>query len=50
MSQRPSNELLGNIYMQLFHQNGTLINEQHLNDINPIYEIADTSRIPINVP
>jgi hypothetical protein len=23
-------------YMQLFHKHGTLINEQHLNDINPL--------------
>ena len=37
-------------YMQLFHQHGTLINEQHLTDINPLYEIADTSRIPIHAP
>jgi hypothetical protein len=37
-------------YMQLFHQHGTLINEQHLNDINPLYKIADTSRIPIHAP
>ena len=37
-------------YMQLFHQHGTLINEQRLNDINPLYEIADTSRIPIHAP
>jgi hypothetical protein len=35
-------------YMQLFHQHGTLINEQHLNDINPLYEIADMSRISIH--
>jgi hypothetical protein len=37
-------------YMQLLHQHGTLINEQHLNDINPLYEIADKSRIPIHTP
>jgi hypothetical protein len=35
-------------YMQLFHQHGTLINEQHVNDVNHLYEIADTSRIPIH--
>jgi hypothetical protein len=35
-------------YMQLFHQHGTLIDEQHVNDINPLYKIADTSRIPIH--
>jgi hypothetical protein len=37
-------------YMQLFHQNGTLINEQQVSDINPLYEIADTSRIPLHAP
>jgi hypothetical protein len=37
-------------YMQPFHQNGTLINEQQVNDINPLYEIADTSRISLNAP
>jgi hypothetical protein len=37
-------------YMQLFHQHCTLINEQHLNDINPLYEIADTPRIPMHAP
>ena len=34
----------------MFHQHGTLINEQHLTDINPLYKIADTSRIPIHAP
>jgi hypothetical protein len=37
-------------YMQLFHQYGTLIIEQQVNNINPLYEIADTSRIPLNAP
>jgi hypothetical protein len=30
-------------YMQIFHQHGALINEQQVNDINHLYEIADTS-------
>jgi hypothetical protein len=33
-------------YVQLFHQHGTKINEQHLNDINPLYEIADSHESP----
>jgi hypothetical protein len=36
--------------MQLFHQHGTLINEQQVNDFNPLYEMADTSRIPLHTP
>jgi hypothetical protein len=36
-------------YMQLFHQHGTLINVQQVNDINPLYEVADTSRTPLHV-
>jgi hypothetical protein len=35
-------------YMQLFHQHGTLINEQQVNNINPLYEIADTSWVPLH--
>jgi hypothetical protein len=35
-------------YMQMFHQDGTLINEQHVNDVNPLYKIAGKSQIPIH--
>jgi hypothetical protein len=35
-------------YIQLFHQHGTLINEQQVNDINPLYKIADTSWTPLH--
>jgi hypothetical protein len=31
--------------MQIFHQHKLLINEQNISDINPFYELADTSRI-----
>jgi hypothetical protein len=34
-------------YMQVFHQHKLLINEQNISDINPLYELADTSRIPL---
>ena len=34
-------------YIQLFHQHGTLINEQ-VYDVNPLYSIADASRIPLH--
>jgi hypothetical protein len=33
--------------MQVFHQQKLLINEQNISDINPCYELADTSRIPL---
>jgi hypothetical protein len=33
--------------MQIFHQHKLLINEQNISDINPLYELADTSRIPL---
>jgi hypothetical protein len=34
-------------YMQIFHQHNLLINEQNISDINPLYEFADTSQIPL---
>jgi hypothetical protein len=37
-------------YMQLFHQHGTLVNEQRVYDVNPLYEIADTSQTPLHNP
>jgi hypothetical protein len=33
--------------MQVFHQHKLLINEQSISDINPLYELKDTSRIPL---
>jgi hypothetical protein len=33
--------------MQAFHQHKLLISEQQSSDINPLYELADTSRIPL---
>jgi hypothetical protein len=33
--------------MQIFHQHKLLINEQNSSDINPLYELAVTSRIPL---
>src|SRR5215469_12588855 len=35
-------------YMQLLHKHNTLIDEQQVNDINPLYAIADTSRTPLH--
>jgi hypothetical protein len=35
------------IYMQAFRQHKLLITEQQISDINPLYELADTSRIPL---
>ena len=37
-------------YIQIFHRLIILISEQQVNDINPLYELADTSRIPLHVP
>jgi hypothetical protein len=37
-------------YMEAFHQHKILITEQQVSDINPFYEIADTSRIPLYAP
>jgi hypothetical protein len=34
-------------YMQTFHQHKLLITEQQISDINLLYELADTSRIPL---
>jgi hypothetical protein len=34
-------------YMQALHQHKLLINKQQISDINPLYELADTSRIPL---
>jgi hypothetical protein len=33
------------LYIQAFHQRNTLINEQQVSDINPLYELTDKSRI-----
>ena len=37
-------------YMQIFHRHNISISEQKVNDINPLYEMADTSRIPLHAP
>jgi len=37
-------------YMQAFHQHNILINQEQGNDINPMYELANTSRITLRVP
>jgi hypothetical protein len=37
-------------YMQVLHQHNMLINEQQVNDINPLYELADTTRTPLHIP
>jgi hypothetical protein len=38
------------LYMQDFHQCNILIEEQHVNDIDPLYELAYTSRGQICIP
>jgi hypothetical protein len=35
--------------MQIFRQHNLLINEQNISDIKPLYELADTSRIPLQI-
>jgi len=34
-------------HMQTFHRHNILISEQQVNDINPLYELAETSRISL---
>jgi len=38
------------LYMQAFHQCNILIKEQQVNDINPLYELAYTSRGQLHIP
>ena len=33
------------LYMQIFHQHKILITEQQIGDINPFYELANTTNI-----
>jgi len=33
------------LYIQIFHQLNWLITEQQVNDSNPLYELANTTRI-----
>ena len=40
----------GTFYMQILHQHNMLINEQQVNDINPLWELADTTRTPLHIP
>jgi len=37
-------------YMQAFHQHKILIKEQQVNDINPLFELAYTSRDLLRIP
>jgi len=34
-----------NIYIQTFHNHGLLVKEQQVNDINPLYNIMNETRI-----
>jgi hypothetical protein len=38
------------LYMQAFHQSNVLIEEQQVGDINPLYELAHTSRGQLHIP
>jgi len=38
------------VYMQAFYQHSMLIEEQQFNDINPLYDLANTSRGQLYVP
>jgi hypothetical protein len=38
------------LYMQAFHQHNILIEEQHVNYINPLYELAYMSRGQLRIP
>jgi len=37
-------------YIQIFHRHNILISEQQVDGINLLYELADTSRIPLHAP
>jgi hypothetical protein len=36
--------------MQAFHQRNILVEEQQVNDINPLYELANTTRGQLRAP
>ena len=36
--------------MQAFYQHNILIEEQQVNDVNPMYELANVSRGQLHVP
>jgi len=38
------------LYMQAFHQRNILIEEQQVSDINPVCELAHTSRGQLHIP
>jgi hypothetical protein len=40
----------GAVHMQAFHQCNILIEEQQVNDINPLYELADMSHGQLRIP
>jgi len=37
-----------NLYIQMHHIHGTLITEQQVNEINPLYSVANITRINPN--
>jgi len=38
------------LYMQAFYQRNVLLEEQQVNDKNPLYDLANTSRGQLPVP
>jgi len=38
------------LYMQAFHQHNILIEEEQVSDINPLHELAHTSRNLLRIP
>jgi len=38
------------LYMQAFHKRNIFIEEQQVNDINPLYGLAQTSRGQLHIP
>jgi hypothetical protein len=38
------------LYMQAFHQCNILIEEQQVNDINSLYQLANTSHGQLHIP
>jgi hypothetical protein len=37
-------------YVQAYHKRKILIEEQQVNDINPLYELVHTSRVHLRIP
>jgi hypothetical protein len=40
MQKKHENEPLGNMYIQIYRQQDQLITEQQINELNPLYELA----------